>query len=302
MYNLDINFLNDRPDYRPPPAPPLSERFRVKGSALLIAGIAVGAAIPAAALAFLLVISGEISEREAELAKLQSENGALGNQVKEVQRIKGETQQFETQAEFFANVLDTTVKPLSALFGELSSIMPVGVQITNLTHSLKEDAEAAQPNSPWSVVKQNIKIKGIARSFDEVNQFVLKLKQSPFFNDKDTRLISVNAIANPIKVEGDPPPNYELRKVMQYDIETSVSNARASEMLAELERVGDVGLVSRIKMLQQQGAIEQEVKEPGAKEPGAKEPGAKEAGAKEPGAKEPGAKEPGAKEPGATKP
>ncbi|NER38482.1 MAG: hypothetical protein F6J93_31780 [Oscillatoria sp. SIO1A7] len=256
MYSLDINFLNDRPDYKPPPAPPLSERFRVKGSAVLIAGVAVGAVIPAAVLAFLLVINSEISEKESELAKLQSENGALGNQVKEVQRIKGETKQFETQAQFFANILDTTVKPLSALFGELASIMPVGVQITSLSHSLKEDAEAAQPNSPWSVVKQNIKLKGIARSFDEVNQFVLKLKQSPFFNDKDTKLISVRAIANPIKVEGDPPPNFKLRKVMEYDIDTSVTNARASELLEELDRVGDVGLVSRIKMLQEQGAIE----------------------------------------------
>jgi type IV pilus assembly protein PilN len=115
-------------------------------------------------------------------------------------------------------------------------------------------------------------ITGTAKSFDEVNNFMLTLKQSAFFNPDDTQLLSAGLTASVALTKLAPPTSavtnaekdqktddklsrLELPKVVEYKIQTSLKRVPAAELIHELERKGAVGLVTRLKSLQQQQVI-----------------------------------------------
>lgn len=114
-------------------------------------------------------------------------------------------------------------------------------------------------------------ITGTAKSFDEVNNFILTLKQSAFFNPDETQLLSTSmmapqaverikpaaatttaAVDNP--VASVQPKKLEVRLV-EYKIQTTLKRIPAADLMRELERKGAVGLVARLKSLQQQQVI-----------------------------------------------
>jgi type IV pilus assembly protein PilN len=115
-------------------------------------------------------------------------------------------------------------------------------------------------------------ITGTAKSFDEVNNFILTLKQSAFFNPDETQLVTAGLMAavpvtGPV-VPADPnkvtsttstvvvkPKKLELPPLVEYKIQTSLKRIPAADLIRELERKGAVGLVARLKSLQQQQVI-----------------------------------------------
>lgn len=139
--------------------------------------------------------------------------------------------------------------------------------------------KAAAPVAPAAplaadVPTTKLDITGTAKSFDEVNNFILTLKQSAFFNPDETQLLSTSMMA-PMSVErvkpalaepaatttakGTPiipakPKKLEVRLV-EYKIQTTLKRIPAADLMGELERKGAVGLVSRLKSLQQQQVI-----------------------------------------------
>jgi type IV pilus assembly protein PilN len=111
-----------------------------------------------------------------------------------------------------------------------------------------------------------LEIIGTAKSFDEVNNFLLTLKQSAFFNPDETQLLSATLTASVGLVTVEPSANstgknvdkfnrLELPKVVDYKIQTSLKRIPAADLIRELERKGAVGLVTRIRSLQQQQVI-----------------------------------------------
>jgi type IV pilus assembly protein PilN len=113
-------------------------------------------------------------------------------------------------------------------------------------------------------------ITGTAKSFDEVNNFILTLKQSAFFNPDETQLLSAGLMpvvtltrpttkavsATPTAPTPPTKPNrLELPPVVEYKIQTSLKRIPAADLIRELERKGAVGLVARLKSLQQQQVI-----------------------------------------------
>jgi type IV pilus assembly protein PilN len=115
-------------------------------------------------------------------------------------------------------------------------------------------------------------ITGTAKSFDEVNNFILTLKQSAFFNPDETQLVNAGLMAaTPVTkatVPVDPnqvpsttstvvvkPKKLELPPLVEYKIQTSLKRIPAADLIRELERKGAVGLVARLKSLQQQQVI-----------------------------------------------
>lgn len=131
-------------------------------------------------------------------------------------------------------------------------------------------APPAPPLPPWEVFSQKVEIQGTSKSFDEVNDLLLSLQNSPFF--KQPRIIKTQLIENPLKDHivlaqvnpqaaennGSPPqaPEVELPKVVEYTIEAQVSKATAAEVVRELNRKGAVGLATRIQTLQNKGVIQ----------------------------------------------
>jgi type IV pilus assembly protein PilN len=125
---------------------------------------------------------------------------------------------------------------------------------------------------PADVPTTKIDITGTAKSFDEVNNFVLTLKQSAFFNPEDTQLMSAGLSAAPSLTKQtmdkatekitqseqntlDRVQQLELPKIVTYKIQTSIKRIPSADLIRELERKGAVGLVTRLKSLQQQQVI-----------------------------------------------
>jgi type IV pilus assembly protein PilN len=110
-----------------------------------------------------------------------------------------------------------------------------------------------------------IQLDGVAQSFNEVNSFILTLKQSPFFNPNDTQLIDSSLVEQSVQVTagsqsspGAPATSTTksvVTKSVKYTIQTSLKQVPAAELLRELESKGALGLVTRLKSLQQQQVI-----------------------------------------------
>ena len=122
------------------------------------------------------------------------------------------------------------------------------------------------------VPSTTLEITGTAKSFEEVNNFVLTLKQSAFFNPDDTQLLSSSSIESGALTRIDPIRGKEListaaqkklddlkllklPKVIEYKIHTSLKHIPSADLIRELERKGAVGLVTRLRTLQKQQTI-----------------------------------------------
>ena len=124
---------------------------------------------------------------------------------------------------------------------------------------------------PADVPTSKIEIVGTAKSFEEVNNFILTLKQSAFFNPDETQLLSAvlnknatpltsnrssangNQIVSPAeKSAQERLVQLELPKIVEYKIQTSIKRVPAADLMRELEQKGAVGLVTRLRSIQQQ--------------------------------------------------
>ena len=132
-------------------------------------------------------------------------------------------------------------------------------------------AVATVATLPADIPTAKIDITGTAKSFEEVNNFILTLKQSAFFNPDETQLLSAGLmpavvltktapVTSPTGATGtqnisDKVTRLELPKVVEYKIQTSLKRIPAADLILELDRKGAVGLVTRLRSLQQQQVI-----------------------------------------------
>jgi type IV pilus assembly protein PilN len=130
-------------------------------------------------------------------------------------------------------------------------------------------ATAPVATLPADIPTTKIEINGRGKTFEDVNNFILTLKQSAFFNPDDTHLVSADlaegySTLKPIKTENSTtmsPSEQEaverlarlkMPKIVNYKIQTTLKRVPAADLMQELERKGAVGLVSRLKSLKQQ--------------------------------------------------
>ncbi|MBD2485155.1 PilN domain-containing protein [Planktothrix sp. FACHB-1365] len=273
MYNLDINFLNDRPDLlerevRRQDAPTQN----IDQTPILIgAGVALAlnAIVGGAWFIFHQQNTDLTKERDALVATL----GQKTSEVEALDKINAETAQANKEADALATVFNQ-IKPWSALTLELGELMQVaGVRILNIEQTEPDTATAAAPApSPSPAADQaaapppepktaQLKISGVANTYTQINDFVLLLNQSPFFNGEKTKLIEAKLEENPTQLVAKSPDadsgtaKPQLQPVVKYTIETYLSLATASELLPQLQKNGALGLVNRIKTLEEKGVI-----------------------------------------------
>lgn len=276
MYSLDVNFLKDRgiqpePSAGPKPIP--------KGSMTpLVVGVIVGLLLPGIVGGLWLFLQQQNAQLRERDAQLQAQLDQLKIGQKKVDQLNKQIADVNAETEALASVFNE-IKPWSAMLVDLRDRIPPGVQISAIQES--QDAAAASPSTPSSSAgaatannqeaasaprpTRKLEIAGTARTFDEVNYFLLTLQRSAFLKPNETQLVSAELVSNPNKLEVDLPNNqnqsagrvtYELPKLVQYKIQTKLSDVPASELLRELDRKGAVGLVTRIKSLQEQGVIQ----------------------------------------------
>ena len=245
MYSLDINFLKDRgltPTENTPAAVAKTSQ-PINTKIPIIAGAIAAVLLPA--LTFMQVKSLEKQQAEAEqkIQEIDAEIARIGNQNQTIKDIQAQIDSIYRETKALVTVFDQ-IKPWSAILLEVGERMPPGVQIDSIQQS-------------GSGNNIQLTMAGIARSYDDVNDFVLFMQRSPFFSGGQTKLDNANLANFAIDIENEVPDDVSVNfaQGVKYRITTRLSNVPASKLMRELEKKGSVGLVTRLKTLERKGAI-----------------------------------------------
>ncbi len=281
MYSIDINFLNDRPDYRQESisaAPTKNAVVTGRERNVMIAGMTVGVAVPALILGALFIVNRQNANLELKLAQLDNQLSELQTKLQQVEAVKKETNDIKAQTQALTTVFNQ-IKPWSALLEELQDNTPVGVQITSIQQT-EPEPQAAPPADPAAagtpadpaaapattptIPTSTLQIQGQARSFDDVNDLVILLKRSAFLQAAETQLTKAAIREDSgVQIEAQNKQaesvvsNLKLPPVVEFTISTRLSEKSASELMAQLRALGAKGLITRIETLEELGVIEQ---------------------------------------------
>ncbi|MEG4021544.1 PilN domain-containing protein [Microcoleus sp. S13C4] len=293
MYSLDINFLNDRPDYKPVTAAKSSAKKSsggAKDQLPIFGAVLFALGINAAVMGAWWWATNDNNNLATQQAAMDQELAKLNTQASTIKAINAETDKVTAEYKALAGVFDQ-IKPWSAMLQDLSARTPAGVQIGKIEQiDPSPSAVAAAPPPPAAtpaaspspgaspspaasptpaaapppVVPQQaakVQISGIASTFAQVNDFMLLVQRSPFFLNTDTKLIAATLKNNPAQLQvrnqnAAPPELPKLRPVVEYKIETTLSPTGASELLPELRSKQADGLAIRIETLQEKGVLE----------------------------------------------
>ncbi len=273
MYSLDINFLNDRPEYRPEGARQKTRVVSTDSKQPLFIGAAVAVGLLAMAVGSLLFLQAQNANLEQRQSELDSQLGDLTAKQKQIADINTQTKQIKDETDALASVFNL-VKPWSAMMQEVRDRIPPGVQILTITQSTPSNQPTPQPSpSPGAAAPTVIppasvlQITGIANSFNDVNDFLLVLQKSNFLKAENTKLMKATLQKEAVKIEPAKLQNAQqqsltaeqlpqLPRQVEFQIETALSDVPASDLLRELDRKGAVGLVTRIEDLQRKGVIQ----------------------------------------------
>ncbi len=297
MYSLDINFLKDRPEYQSPEFAPKAARRKVPmGEKVpLYIGVGIGLALPALAGALLIFVQQQTAEIVNQQADKEREIASIQGKIQQVKLIEERINLVKTQTNSVIGVF-SQIRPWSAVLQDIRDRTPPNLQISGIQEALlpataqpvaaspspspspspstspsgSPNATASPTPKPTPVLppppSTGITITGTSKSFDEVNLFLLSLRQSAFFLSDETRLQSAQLGTNPTQIEQIRTPGqegapiiYELPEIVTYTIQTRLNNAPAQDLIEELERKGAVGLATRIRTIQRiqaQGATQ----------------------------------------------
>lgn len=271
MYSLDINFLNDRPEYKPDAARRGGRRtptFVSGDRRPLYWGLAAGVLFPVALLALWGFLQVKNSDLERQQAELDSQLVNLENQKKDLASINTQIKQGTEETQALATVFNQ-IKPWSAMTQDIRDRLPPNVQIAGITQITPAAAAQAKPPVAGQTpppVSGLVLIEGVANSFNDVNDFLLTLQQSNFLQSAQTKLVS-SELTEPQALQnldlagsrsGGSNANYETPKLpprVKFSLQTALSEVPASELIRELDRKGAVGLVTRIEALKEKGVI-----------------------------------------------
>ncbi len=280
MYNLDINFLNDRPEH----AAAAGNRGNAGGGrgsrssragggdskTPFYAGLGTLIGLTLLSLGFWGFQFMRNSQLKAQQAKLSEQVSDLESKQKELDavqaQLKGAKEEITALTSVFSNI-----KPWSAMSQDLRDRLPSNVQISSVTQveappqtatpttAQVADGKAAPPPPPLGLVK----ITGAAVSHSDVNDFLVVLQKSNFLKPESTRIVaselqaaeSLGSISIPGATSGGSITLPKLPGKVKFEIETSLTDVPTSDLMRELDRKGAVGLVSRIEALKEKGVI-----------------------------------------------
>jgi len=255
MYSLDINFLKDRPTYQKNFDKKERKPIKLGNLTPVYVGVGVGLFFPivlGCGLGFLQARTGDLQQ---QVAKLDSLSKSLDSKLGDINKIKQDTENTQQETQALVTVFNQ-IRPWSAMLQDLRDRIPTTVQI----ETIKQIAATVPP--PGKQVKNatnpdinpagGIEIQGSARSFNDVENFLLSLQQSHFLNSTKTEITTADLEPAPLSTNSakTKPP-----EIVKYTIQSSLSAIPASDLIQELEKKGAVGLVARIREIKQIGVI-----------------------------------------------
>lgn len=254
MYSLDINFLNDRPGGggdKPKSKGP-SIAIPAGGMTPIYIGAAVAVILPALLGLGLFYVQGQNANIDEQIAKLEAKNQSLEAKLGDIKKKEAEIAAIKTETKALVSVFDQ-IRPWSAMLQVLRDRIPARVRIENVkqTPPRNRGRDGSTPSSAGG-----IEISGYARSFNDVNDFLLSLQQSPFFKTSTGKIVTAQLVNGPLPRNIPDGVTIEPPKIVKYTIVSELSDVPASELMRELEQKGTVGLVARIRSLQRTGVFE----------------------------------------------
>ncbi|NJK28952.1 MAG: pilus assembly protein PilN [Acaryochloris sp. SU_5_25] len=252
MYSVDINLLNDRPEFGQQIVS--SPGYDSGNKAPLFIGLGIGGA----ALGLVLIGFGVMSflnqRLMAEEEKLDGELAQLAPKLAEVDSLKAQEQQVKAETQALATIFNQ-IKPWSATLQDIRDRVPPTLQVTKIEQKAAappaaQPPQAGQPNTPAPTMvalaaPTQLVITGNAISFNDVNDFVLTLRKSPFLTVASTKLMSSERKTN----------DKTQVSLVENQIETTINDVPASELLQVLNAKGATGLAARIGLLKQKGVM-----------------------------------------------
>ncbi|MBK1990743.1 PilN domain-containing protein [Sphaerospermopsis aphanizomenoides BCCUSP55] len=259
MYSLDINFLKDRAPTEISEAKPVKQPISLGELTPVFIGLGVGLFFPALTFGGLWFLNAQNDGLSKKIAQLEQEGKDLDGKIADIKKIKDETAGVKDQTQALVTVFDQ-IRPWSAMLQDLRDRIPANVQVENIRQIppviQAPNATGPKPSNPAGLLE----ISGYARSFSDVNDFLLSMGQSKLLNAAESGISTAELIDAP-PITGAVPPEdksgVKLKppQVVKYTIKASLSSVPASELIRELEQKGTVGLVKRIRSLQETGAI-----------------------------------------------
>lgn len=268
MYNIEINFLKDRgldenvknQQQRSRKKQPIETKIPVFiGGSLLVL-------LPLAALGYLSLLNGQKTQNQAALVSMESEIKQLSAQQSDAKTLQQQLDAAKAQRQALVTVFDQ-IKPASVVLQEISDLTPTGVQIKTIQQDTPPPPPQAAPAAdgtpppPAPMPPLTFTITGVGRTHNDVNDLLIMLKGSEIFNPDKTILLSSELVNSQLTPSAQSQltaqkKTLELPQVSSFVIRTELTDKPASQMLETLASRGALGLVTRIKQLQQIGAIE----------------------------------------------
>jgi type IV pilus assembly protein PilN len=256
MYSLDVNFLKDRSPQpgnsgsrTPRPTLPAGDMTPV------YIGVAIGVFFPVLLGTGWWFLQAKNAELEQTVATLEQENQRLEAEIGNINKIRDETNKVKSETQSLVAVFDQ-IRPWSAMLQDMRDRIPATVQIESVEQiaptASTTDTQAQTPPNPAG----GVKFIGFARSFNDVNDFLITLQQSRFLKSTETKITTAELQDAPVP-PGSTPSGVIIKppQVVKYTIESAMSDVPASELMRELQQKGTIGLVARIRSLQQTGVI-----------------------------------------------
>jgi type IV pilus assembly protein PilN len=256
MYPIDINFLNDRPEYS---SSTVTKGTYVGGgdskTPLILGGAVAGGLLGLVLLAFggLTLWNQQLAAKEQEL---DSQLSRLAPQLAEIDKLVAQETAVQAETSALAKIFNQ-IKPWSATLQDLRDRVPPALQITKIEQVAPSPPPSpspspspspnagASPTPPPAPPAQELKIGGNSLSFSDINDFELTLRKSPFLKADKTQLVSSER-------KTDSQSKVEL---VDYQLRTEINDVPASELLQVLNAKGATGLVTRIESLKTQGVM-----------------------------------------------
>ena len=247
MYSLDINFLKDRgldtaveTDFKSAQSPSsIGDKFPIVGGAI------VALVLPAVMFFYAKSFDTKQAEAKQEIQKIEAEIAEIQGQSKSFEQIEAQVKKASAETQALVGVF-TKIRPWSAIIQEVSDRTPPGIQINSI-----------QQSGGGNNIQ--IQIGGTARSYSDVNDFVLFLQRSPFFDSKKIIMGTTSLTGLPFEIENaaELPKNLALSipEGVKYNITAQLANMPTTVLVRELNDKGSTGLITRLKTLESKGVV-----------------------------------------------
>jgi len=257
MYNLDINFLKDRTLQEEIAKLTISKKTsgEPQNQLPIYIGAGVLATLVVIPFGILFLTNNQKKQITAEIAAIDSEISQLQAQNTQLEELRKQLTTAIDCRQALVSVFNQ-IKPVSVILQDISDQAPPGIQIKSFQQSTPEDTKATTGIPPVKIT-----ITGLARSFNDVNDFLLTLQRSDFLSRNNTYIISTQDIINPNQIifpenQNQNNPSIKLPSLIEFTIESQLNEKPASDLIPQLTNKGATGLVTRINTLKEKGAIE----------------------------------------------